>query len=943
MKKITTCAFLWAGLALASIGIFAQGTVTVTGSIKNSKTKEAIPAVSVLVKGTAEGAFTDDNGNFKLTTTKQPPFTIVFSPVGFGTKEITVNSSGEAVHAELDVAYALGQEIVVAASRLPERILESPVSIERISAANIRMSPAASYYDVAGNLKGVDLVTSSLTFRTISTRGFNLSGNERFNQIVDGMDNQAPGLNFSAGNIVGLTDLDVESMELLEGASSALYGPGGMNGTMLINSKSPFKYQGFSAQVREGVTNIDGRRRSASPYHDISFRWGQKVSDKFAFKIGAQFITAKEWVANDSSNYLLSSADPYGHIVPGNRKTDPNYNGINVYGDETNANMQDVSHAVLDYASYQFGAGALMQQGIPNPTSDQIFAFLAGNPDIVNGFLASDPNTSPFFNGLQAGLIPNQAVSRTGYKETEVASDNTKNFKISGGLYYKIKPDLELSFIANWGTGNSIYTGIDRYILKGFKMGQYKLELKQKNWFIKAYTTQEFAGDTYDATITTRFFNEAWKSSNDWFPQYIGAYVQAKSQGADDLTAQNLARGYADQGRPVPGTSQFQQLYDQVRKTPVSQGGGLIYDRTNLYITEGQYNLTDVLKIGKEGERTEVLIGADYRRYVLNSKGTIFADTAGRININESGAYLQVGQRLFNDVVKITASGRYDKQNNFKGRFTPRISSVINITKDHHIRLSYQTAYRFPTSQNQWINLLIGGGVRLMGGLPQLREFYHFNTTPTFFLDGTPATFAEYKPESSNSFEAGYKGLIQNKFLIDFYVYFAKYQNFLTRTEVVQPTTDNPPFSISVNNPTKVKTNGWGLSLEYLLEHNFFINVNAYSDDISNVAPGFHASFNAPRYRYNLGFGNSGLGKSRRLGFNIVYKWQDAFFYESDFASGNIPAYGVLDAQVSYKLPLQKLLFKLGSTNLTNHYYRNSFGNPFIGGLYYASIAYNVF
>jgi outer membrane receptor protein involved in Fe transport len=82
------------------------------------------------------------------------------------------------------------------------------------------------------------------------------------------MDNQAPGLNFAVGSIVGLSELDVESMELLQGASSALYGPGGMNGTLLINSKDPFKYQGLSFQMKNGVMHTDGKYRDPSPYYN---------------------------------------------------------------------------------------------------------------------------------------------------------------------------------------------------------------------------------------------------------------------------------------------------------------------------------------------------------------------------------------------------------------------------------------------------------------------------------------------------------------------------------------------------------------------------------------------------------------------------------------------------------------------------------------------------
>ena len=78
------------------------------------------------------------------------------------------------------------------------------------------------------------------------------------------MDNQAPGLNFFVGNFTGPTELDIESIELLPGASSALYGPGGMNGTILINSKSPFKHPGFSASVKQGIMHVDKKRRPLS-------------------------------------------------------------------------------------------------------------------------------------------------------------------------------------------------------------------------------------------------------------------------------------------------------------------------------------------------------------------------------------------------------------------------------------------------------------------------------------------------------------------------------------------------------------------------------------------------------------------------------------------------------------------------------------------------------
>ena len=307
MKKKSSILLTFFAVFFSAISSFGQNLITVTGNVKNKTTKESVPAVSVTIKGGTSGAYTDEKGNFKFTTTQKIPFTLVIGSIGFTNKEVEYTTSGQSLDIEIEASFALGQDIVVAASRLPERILESPVSIERINAATIRNAPGASYYDALANLKGVDITTSSYTFKTPSTRGFNGSGNLRFNQLVDGMDNTAPSLNFSVSNVIGLTELDVDNMELLPGASSALYGSGGMNGTLLISSKDPFKYQGVSFQVKQGVMHIGDDRHKASPFYDWSLRWGKKVSDKFAFKFGAQYIKADDWEANDQTNLLRNN------------------------------------------------------------------------------------------------------------------------------------------------------------------------------------------------------------------------------------------------------------------------------------------------------------------------------------------------------------------------------------------------------------------------------------------------------------------------------------------------------------------------------------------------------------------------------------------------------------------------------------------------------------
>lgn len=958
MRKILS-KLLWVlTLPLIAFAVSAQTSTVVSGTVKNGKSKETVSAVSVTIKGTNVGTFTDDKGYFKFTTSQKPPFTLVISSVGYTNKEIAY--SGGDINVDIEANYSLGDEVVVAASRVPERIMESPVSIERVNATTIRNSPAMNYYDVLGHLKGVDVTTASLTFNTISTRGFNSSGNIRLNQLVDGMDNQAPGLNFSVGSVIGLTDLDVESMELLSGASSALYGSGGMNGTVLINSKNPFKYQGLSFQVKQGLNHIDSYQRPANMVTDWSLRWGKKISEKFAFKIAGEFMQAKDWLANDQRNYqrTATTGNPFGQVVPGDRNSDPNYDGVNVYGDETTTTLTGVRDGVYNGIKSIVGA----------PTFNALYAasglFLNGNPTAslaqYNSFLNANGGAaivaagySPFFYGDYRGYYTGTSASRTGYYEKDVVDPNTVNAKLSGGLYYKLSSKVEASLTANWGTGNTVYTGSDRYSLKNLKMGQYKVEVKAKDWFVRAWMTKENSGDSYNVTIATRYFNEAWMPSTTWFPIYTNAYTQALAAGASVAQANVAARAVADAGRPT-GFVLNDPRYQAIISTPIGKpvpgmagiSGAQFLDRTSLYTLEGQYNLTDALGLAKS--KTELIVGGAWKRYWLDSQGTLFADKSsiqpGKIKIDEEGAYAQVTQRLFSDHLKLGVSGRYDKQTNFEGRFTPRASAVVTLAKDQNVRLSYQQAYRFPTTQNQWINLNVSSGIFLIGGVQPMIDYYSLNTNPVYNAAGQVIKFNALKPERSSSYEIGYKGLFMKKLLVDAYAYWATYDDFITAVNGLQVGT-NRSFSVSQNAVGTVKTKGWGLSLDYLLPANFVVGANVYGDQISDKPsdPNFVSYFNTPKTRYNVSIGNTGFLIHKKVGFNLIYKWQDGFYYEGSFGVGNVPSFGTIDAQATYKLSEINSAIKFGATNLLNKYYINGFGNAQVGGLYYVSFGYNIF
>ena len=205
------------------------------------------------------------------------------------------------------------------------------------------------------------------------------------------------------------------------------------------------------------------------------------------------------------------------------------------------------------------------------------------------------------------------------------------------------------------------------------------------------------------------------------------------------------------------------------------------------------------------------------------------------------------------------------------------------------------------------------------------------------------------------SYEIGYRGVLGKKLLLDVYYYYSKYKDFIARQAVARGASGNVETSVAelsnpftstnysfvTNSPTPVEATGWGASAGYNFYKSYMINANVFSDVLRNVPEGLVTFFNTPKIRYNLGVANPNLYKN--FGFNVQYKWQDKINWQGTFGTGTIPAYGTLDAQVSYKFTEPRIMLKLGGTNLTNNYYRSAFGNPYIGGLYYVSIGYNVF
>jgi outer membrane receptor protein involved in Fe transport len=948
-------------LSLFFCGIsFAQNTITGTVTESNN---QPIPGVNIKVVGDKAGAVSDFDGKFTLTTALNPPFTLEVTSLGHQTKKINVTSNNQNLNIKLTDSQTTLDEVVVSASRTPERVLESPVTIERMGLKEIKRTASPTFYDGLENLKEVQMNTSSLTFKSINTRGFATVANTRFMQLVDGMDNSSPLLNFVLGNMIGVSDIDVQSVELLPGASSALYGANAFNGIMFMNSKSPFTYQGISTYFKYGATSQEAA--GTNSFYDFGIRMAHTFNKYFAAKVNMTFMEGTDWFA---VNY-----DDKARQGQGITRNDVNYDGINVYGDEASTNLKAVGQA-------------LVEKGL---------------------IPASAVN-----------LLPNYNVSRTGYNEVDLTDNKAANTKIDFSLHLRPLGDerLEVIWQSKFGFGNAVYQGANRYYLNNFYMSQHKLELKGKNFFVRGYTTTEDGGKSYDMLFTGLNVNRAWKDDSTWFGQYAGAFVQATLAGQTPETAHNISRAVADTGRLLPGTSGFQSAFNTVISDPDVLTGSKLVDNSRIYHSDANYNFKDVIKFG------EIQVGGSYRQYQLDSHGRIYTDDSGPIYYNEYGVYTQLQKKFMEDRLKFTGSVRYDKSKNFDGNYSPRVSLVYSggEKKQHNFRASYQTGFRNPSTQDQYIGFNVGSAV-LIGSAPD--NLLRYSETRTV-ANGSPAIgqvyaggasvvmtgvnayqnsytkasvdqFAAFaaanpgntpgaaallrvtnvnnvKPEEVQAIELGYRSQYK-EINIDLNGYYNTYNNFIGNTVSVAPLygTASETFDFAQGAPTYVTnpavqtlhalangnirayqlyTNtdlkiqslgvGIGLSKRMFGYYDFGINYNYSQFDFDQAKdPGFEAGFNTPKHRVKASVGNEKLFEN--FGFNASIRWNNEYLWESTMVDGMIEAATVVDAQINYGIPKIKSLLKLGATNIGGKEYTQVLGAGAIGQQYFLSWTIN--
>lgn len=889
----------------------------ISGTVIDLRDNQPAVGANVVIKQAGrivDGISTDINGKFRLNPRNITyPVELEVSYMGSKTQVIKVLSPGELNVIRLEEDKTTLGEVTVVEQRLSKKQKESALSVVALDVKAINEAPAASFYESLGNLQGVDLTSASIGFKIINTRGFNSTSPVRSLQIIDGVDNQAPGLNFSLGNFVGASELDLVNVDIIAGASSAFYGPAAFNGVVSMTTKDPFLFQGTSGMLKVGERNL----RELSIRHAWAYK-DKKGKDRFAWKINAYYLEADDWVAD---NYGPTEDSQDGPENPGG------FDAVNIYGDET--------------------------------------AF--SNPSV-----RSYPGLGRYY--------------RDGIKEVDLVDYDTRNLKLATAFHYRLNNNSELILANNFGYGTTVYQGDNRYSLRDLMFFQNRLEWRKENkYFLRAYATNEDAGNTYDAYFTALKMQDAvleerfWGSTYEnlwpsqevrqlpgfptasfnnerelWMSQYDAFLAQngdALAQLHQRTREQTNAFGL---GELRPGTQLFDSLFNHYTNLDFADGGTRFFDRSALYHIHGEY-VFDL-----DDDRSKFTVGGNARLYRPNSQGSIFEDTAGiRLSNYEYGVYGGYTRKLKGELLIFNGTVRVDKNENFGYYFSPAVSLIYNIDHLNTLRFSLSSAVRNPTLQDQYLYYNVGRAILIgnlngrdslvpveditdyLGKTRSEREAHEWN-----YYDVAPV-----RPEQVQTLEVGYRTTIANKLYLDMNYYYSFYQNFigfnigadifLDNELFGDPFTGAQVYRVAANAEQQVTTQGFTFGYNYFFAKNYTFNgnyswnrLNAGADD--PIIP----AFNTPEHKFNVGISGSGIQIKRlkHLGFAVNYRWIEGFLFEgSPQFTGSIDTYDMVDAQMSIRLPSWNSTIKVGGNNVLNNMAFQVFGGPRVGRLLYVS------
>jgi iron complex outermembrane receptor protein len=911
----------------------------IRGQVTDKINGETLIGASILLKGSTSGTVTDFDGFFELRTKAPYPITLVVSYTGYTPKDVVIENDNQKLKVELEESAVNIQTITVKGQRISDKQKSSPLTVESLDVLAIKETAANSFYDGLGTLKGVDLTAASLGFKIINTRGFNSTSPVRSLQIIDGVDNQAPGLNFSLGNFLGAPELDVLKVDIIQGASSSFYGPNAFNGVISMETKNPFYSEGLSVNLKVGERNL------LNP----EIRWADSFKNKegqktVAYKFTLSYLSADDWEAN---NTLAVDDTPTATGNPGG------WDRVNTYGDE-----YDIFGDYTQNTSNQFN------------------------------------NSAGLLTVHREGYAERDLVDydTRNYKATGAVHIRTNPKKADES------PELILG--ASYGAGTTVYQGENRFSLRNISFVQPRVEFRKRDdFFVRAYMSRSNSGDSYDPYFTAlrleernqldgAYFNryKKWWEDNGIAAQMVElGYPEAEiffnpetgmveidfdSDAAQKWLADNqdflneahqMARDFVNMpdtssgflGRLVPGTPLFEENFNEITSTYNNEEGGTrFFDASELYHIHAEKRFNP--------EFAEIILGANARYYTPESRGTIFYDTAGiQITNFEYGAYAGINKIFSDGKFRANATFRVDKNENFDFVYTPAASVVWKPKPNHYLRVSFSSGVRNPTLSDQFLSLNVGPAT-LAGNLNGADSVITLESFENYLSGFLQRSLLEYydidpiRPERVRTVEAGYRATLFNNLFVDAGYYYNVYTDFIGFNIAIDAEFENANsflpsdvqvFRFAANARDQVTTQGASIGLNYYFGKYYAISGNySYNAIVSESDDPIIPAFNTPEHKYNIGISGRNIqaGQFKNWGFNLNYKWIEGFLFEgSPQFTGFIDSYGLLDGQINYYFPKVNTTIKIGATNILDNQVFQTYGGPLVGRLAYISFLYD--
>jgi len=898
MKKVLRFLFLLFMLGLTSIVIFGQGNM-ISGYVYDFENGEPLEMANIILKGTRQGAISDASGYFSLEIPNDEQQSIEVSFIGYKTVELNVNPNSGLIQIRLEPNVIMGAEVVISASRVDDKIMEAPLTIQKVNVKNIQNSPSGDYFSDLSIMRDVEVINNSLGFKIFNARGFNTTAPLRVVQFIDGVDNQLPTINIVPGNMFGVNELDIESIEIISGPASAMYGPNAMQGVMSIQTKSPFKYRGVTVMVKGGNREYgEGQFR----YADVFFK------GKLGLKISGSYMTAKDWEADDPI------ANRYG-----NQPTPPQ-NFDQMVEDQADAGVP-IYQDFRDYASqYPEVNPGLVQFMMPGYMESELYDGNTRNLKVGGALYYK------FNNELQVYYQGRYSTGTSVYMGNNRAPlDN----------FYQTQHILGLDF-------------------KGFSFKTYLNQDNTNNTYSLPATgvNMGFQSLPYvDPAYLETYVNTVSELSYGFTKPYDPSLV---------YLAEREALIAANEEWLQPGSAEWQQAYDKVISSNPPYGSNFA-SKTTLYHLEGLYHInfgSVDLNVGASFRNTnpvsygttfsDTLVDGEWKKINVSEFGA-FAQTIWNVIENRF--------KIFGSL-RFDKSSNYDLQFSPRLALLYNVSEfhVLRLTGQSAFRSPAVT------DQYQYLNkgreITIGN----VDGFGNVYTGSSVNAFVPPFGSGDPSvlqtTYVDaVKPEQLKSIEVGYNGMISKKLYLELSLYYNRYSDFIGYVRVARPNGDAVAgeqsgvdalqsgaytrYHVATNTNQDVDTYGGSIGLSYFINPDLKMYGNyTYSKiDSAGIQDGVIPGFNTPMHKINLGMS----GKIYKgLGLALNWRWVDDYYWDAVFASGPIPSYQTMDLQINYDIPKLLSTIRIGGSNIFNKKYIQAYGMPMVGAFYYASWTFNV-